>query len=227
MPPGRDPRRLRLRAGVLLDARQEDVLGALIGFTRLVDGLSDRIGHAVRWLLLAAVLVSTANAVTRKVFNVGSNAYLEAQWYLFATVFMLGAGYVLLHDQHIRIDVLSSRWRRRTQVWVDVFGLALCVIPMCVVIGWMALPSIQSAIATREVSANPGGLLRWPLYLLVPLGFALLALQATSELVKRVLFLAGRGPDPHPPKGGEPAAPGAPAAAGAPSAATRAQESRP
>lgn len=188
-------------------------MGALHGFTRLVDAASERIGHAVRWLLLAAVFISTVNAITRKAFNVGSNAYLEAQWYLFAIVFMLGAGYVLLHDQHIRIDVLSSRWKRRTQVWIDVAGLALCVIPMCVVIGWMALPSIVTAIETNEVSANPGGLLRWPLYLLVPVGFGLLALQATSELIKRVLFLAGRGPDPRPAKPGDSHAPVAPAAA--------------
>lgn len=202
-------------------------MGALIGFTRLVDGLSDRIGHAVRWLLLAAVFVSTVNAITRKAFNVGSNAYLEAQWYLFATVFMLGAGYVLLHDQHIRIDVLSSRWKRRTQVWVDVFGLALCVIPMCVVIAWMSLPSIQAAIETGEVSANPGGLLRWPLYVLVPVGFGLLALQALSELIKRALFLAGRGPDPRPPKADASHAPSAPAAPAAPATDAPAGEARP
>jgi TRAP-type mannitol/chloroaromatic compound transport system permease small subunit len=172
-------------------------LNALLGLARLIDAVSERIGRAVYWLLLAAVAISTVNAIARKAFDVGSNAYLEAQWYLFATMFMLGAGYVLLHDQHVRIDVLSSRLSRRVQVWIDVIGLAVFLIPLCVVVSLMALPSIELAIRSGEVSANPGGLIRWPLYVLVPIGFGLLCLQALSELVKRVAFLAGRGPDPH------------------------------
>jgi TRAP-type mannitol/chloroaromatic compound transport system permease small subunit len=172
-------------------------MNAILGACRAVDALSERIGRFVYWLLLAAVLISTVNAVVRKTFDMSSNAFLEAQWYLFAAVFMLGAGYVLLHDQHVRIDVLSSRLSRRTQVWIDVIGMVVFLIPLCALIAWMALPSVTAAITSKEVSANPGGLIRWPLYILVPIGFGLLALQTLSELFKRVAFLAGKAPDPH------------------------------
>jgi TRAP-type mannitol/chloroaromatic compound transport system permease small subunit len=172
-------------------------VNAITGYCRAMDWVTERIGRGVHWLLLAAVLISTVNAIVRKSFDISSNAYLEAQWYLFAAVFMLGAGYVFLHDQHVRIDVLFSRLSRRTQVWIDVVGTAVFLLPLCIGVIWMALPSVQLAIQTQEVSANPGGLIRWPLYILVPIGFVLLALQALSELLKRLLFLAGKGPDPH------------------------------
>jgi TRAP-type mannitol/chloroaromatic compound transport system permease small subunit len=172
-------------------------VNALLGLSRAIDAVSERIGRFVYWLLLVAVLISTVNAIVRKAFSVGSNAYLEAQWYLFATMFMLGAGYVLLHDQHVRIDVLASRWSKRARAWIEVVGLGLVLIPMCLVIAWMALPSLSLAFTSGEVSANPGGLIRWPLYGLVPIGMCLLALQALSELIKEVAFLAGRGEDPH------------------------------
>ena len=172
-------------------------MNALLALSRAIDAVSERIGRFVYWLLLAAVLISTANAIARKAFDVGSNAYLEAQWYLFATVFMLGAGYVLLHDQHVRIDILASRWSKKARAWIEVVGIVAVLIPMCLVIAWMALPSVSAAIASGEVSASPGGLIRWPLYILVPIGMSLLALQAVSELIKEIAFLAGRGEDPH------------------------------
>lgn len=172
-------------------------MNALLGLSRVIDAISERIGRFVYWLLLAAVLVSTVNAIVRKAFSVGSNAYLEAQWYLFATVFMLGAGYVLLHDQHVRIDVLAGRWSKTVRAWIEVVGLGLVLIPLCLVIAWMSLPSLTLAYTSGEVSANPGGLIRWPLYSLVPIGMCLLALQGLSELIKEVAFLTGRGEDPH------------------------------
>lgn len=172
-------------------------MNALLAFSRGMDWLTERIGRTVYWLLLLAVVVSTLNAIARKAFDVGSNAYLESQWYMFAAMFMLGAGYVFLHDQHVRIDVVASRLSRRTQVWIDVIGIVVFLLPLCVFVTWTALPSVMTAIETREVSANPGGLIRWPLYVLVPIGFTLLALQSLSELIKRVAFLAGRAPDPH------------------------------
>jgi TRAP-type mannitol/chloroaromatic compound transport system permease small subunit len=104
---------------------------------------------------------------------------------------------VFLHDQHVRIDVIAGRLSRRVQVAIDVVGILLFLLPLCVFIVWTALPSVMVAYTSGEVSANPGGLIRWPLYVLVPLGFVLLALQALSELVKRIAFLAGAGPDPH------------------------------
>jgi TRAP-type mannitol/chloroaromatic compound transport system permease small subunit len=169
----------------------------LLALSRGIDWLTERIGRSVYWLLLIAVVISAGNAVVRKSFDISSNALLEAQWYLFAAVFMLGAGYVMLHDQHVRIDVLSSRWARRTRVWIDVIGMLFFLIPLCAGLIWMAWPSVMLAIQTQEVSSNPGGLIRWPVYILVPIGFALLLAQAVSELIKLVAFLAGKAPDPH------------------------------
>ncbi len=170
---------------------------ALLTFSRGVDWITERIGRSVYWLLLVAVIVSTVNAIVRKTFNLSSNAYLEAQWYMFAAMFMLGAGYVFLHDQHVRIDVISSKLSRRVQVWIDVVGIVFFLLPLCAFVVWTAMPSVMTAWETQEVSANPGGLIRWPLYALVPIGFSLLALQSLSELFKRIGFLTGAGPDPH------------------------------
>ena len=172
-------------------------MNLLLALSRRVDWITEKIGKSIGWLLLAAVLISTGNALIRKTFDISSNAFLEAQWYLFGAVFMLGAGYVFLHDQHVRIDVVSSKLKRKTQIGIDVVGILLFLLPLCVFVVWTSLPSLQLAIMTKEVSANPGGLLRWPVYALVPLGFALLALQSISELIKRVAFLTNHGPDPH------------------------------
>jgi TRAP-type mannitol/chloroaromatic compound transport system permease small subunit len=180
-------------------------MNVLLAFSRGVDWITERVGRALCWLLLAAVIISAGNAIIRKAFSMSSNAYLEAQWYLFAAIFMLGAGYVFLHDQHVRIDVLSSKISRRKQVWIDVIGITFFLLPLCAFVIWTSLPSVQTAIETNEVSASPGGLLRWPLYMLVPVGFAFLAAQSLSELFKRLGFLTGHGPDPHakPEKSGE------------------------
>ena len=170
---------------------------SLLALCRSIDWITEKLGRALCWLLLAAVVISTINAITRKAFNLSSNTYLEAQWYLFAVTFMLGAGYVFLHDQHVRIDALSSKLQRRTQIKIDVGGIVLFLLPLCVFVVWTSLPSLMTAIQTKEVSASPGGLIRWPLYMLVPLGFSLLAIQSVSELIKRVAFLTGHAPDPH------------------------------
>ena len=172
-------------------------MNILLAFSRRVDWVTEKIGKSIGWLLLAAVLISAGNALIRKTFDISSNAFLEAQWYLFGAVFMLGAGYVFLHDQHVRIDVVSNRLKRSTQVWIDVVGIVLFLLPLCAFVVWTSLPSLQLAIMTREVSANPGGLLRWPVYALVPMGFFMLAVQSLSELIKRIAFLTGHGPDPH------------------------------
>jgi len=170
---------------------------SLLALSRGIDAITEKLGRALCWLLLAAVAISTVNAIVRKAFNISSNAYLEAQWYLFAVTFMLGAGYVFLHDQHVRIDVLSSKLKRTTQIKIDVAGIVFFLLPLCVFVVWTSLPSVMTAIQTKEVSASPGGLIRWPLYMLVPVGFSLLAIQSLSELFKRVAFLTGHGPDPH------------------------------
>lgn len=169
----------------------------LLALSRGIDWFTEKLGRMLCWLLLAAVVISTVNAITRKAFSLSSNAYLEAQWYLFAITFMLGAGYVFLHDQHVRIDALSSKLKRTTQIKIDVVGIVVFLLPLCIFVIWESLPSVMTAIETQEVSASPGGLIRWPLYMLVPVGFTLLAIQSLSELVKRLAFLTGAGPDPH------------------------------
>ena len=172
-------------------------MNALLTFSRGMDWFTERLGRSLYWLLLLAVVVSVVNAIGRYGFSMTSNAWLEMQWYLFATIFMLGAGYVFLHDQHVRIDVLSQKLPRKVQVWIDVVGITVFLIPLCLFIIWSSWPPVARAIETWEVSVAPGGLLRWPLYILVPIGFMLLALQSLSELFKRVAFLAGKAPDPH------------------------------
>lgn len=170
---------------------------ALLGFAHAVDWLNERVAKVAVWAMFISCMVSAVNATLRYLISESSNAWLELQWYLFAAMFMLGAGYVFLHDQHVRIDVVAGRLPRRVQVWVDVIGITLFLLPLCVFVAWTSLPSIGKAIDTMEVSANPGGLIRWPLYVLVPIGFALLFAQSLSELFKRIAFLAGRAPDPH------------------------------
>ena len=175
-------------------------LNALLHLSRLIDALNERIGRAVMWLVLASVLISAGNAVVRKAFDVSSNAWLEIQWYLFAAVFLLAAGYTLLRDEHVRIDVVSGRLSRRGRAWIDVVGLVAFLLPFAGLVVWLSLPLFTQAWTSGEMSSSAGGLVRWPVYLLLPAGFALLALQGVSELVKRAAFLQGRIDDYAPPK---------------------------
>jgi TRAP-type mannitol/chloroaromatic compound transport system permease small subunit len=168
----------------------------MIGLSRLIDGLSAAVGRWVSWLVLASVLISAGNAVVRKVSDNSSNALLEAQWYLFAAVFLLASGRTLLTQDHVRIDVLSSRFSRRTQIWIEVFGLLFFLLPMVVVVIALSWPLVVSAFVSGEVSSNAGGLIRWPVFALLPAGMLLLAMQAVSELIKRIAFLQGLIPDP-------------------------------
>lgn len=169
---------------------------SLLTLSGYIDRMSERVGTSVRWLVLAAVVISTANAVVRKAFNYSSNAFLEIQWYLFAAVFLLAAGYTLLKNEHVRIDVLSGRLSPRGRTWIDIIGLVLFLAPAVVVITGLSWPLFTKALASGEMSSNAGGLIRWPAYLLVPLGFTLLGIQAVSELIKRVAFLKGLIDDP-------------------------------
>lgn len=171
-------------------------MNALLSISRVIDALSVRIGKVLSWIVLAMVLISAANAIVRKAFNYSSNAYLEIQWYLFAAVFLLGAGYTLLNNQHVRIDIISTRLSARARNWIDVVGIIICLWPMAFIIMWLSWPLLADAYTRHEVSSNAGGLIIWPARLLVPLGFFLLILQSVSELIKRIAFLAGRIPDP-------------------------------
>lgn len=167
----------------------------LLKLSALIDELNERVGRLVIWLVLIVVIVSSGNAVFRFAFNMSSNALLEIQWYLFSAIFLFSAGYVLKKNEHIRIDVLISRFSERTQNWVDVFGILVFLLPMAVIIGYLSWPVFTNAWASGEMSSNPGGLIRWPVRLMMPVGFALLVIQGLSELVKRLAFLTGAGPN--------------------------------
>ncbi|HEX4942952.1 MAG TPA: TRAP transporter small permease subunit [Usitatibacteraceae bacterium] len=169
---------------------------ALLKLSRGIDALNERVGRTVYWLILAAVLISAGNAIIRKVFNYSSNAFLEAQWYLFSAVFMLCAGYTLLRNEHVRIDVIAGRLSRRTQAWIDVLGTLFFLLPMALIFIYLSWPVFVRTWVHDEMSGSAGGLAIWPARLIVPIGFLLLALQAVSELVKRIGFLRGVAPDP-------------------------------
>ena len=169
---------------------------ALLRLSRGIDGLNAWVGKYVIWLILAATVVSGVNAVVRKVFHTSSNAFLEVQWYFFAASFLLAAGYTLLEKEHVKVDVINARLSLRTRVWIDVLGFALFLTPMCALVLYYGVPFFLQAWNTGEMSSNAGGLIRWPVYLMMPLGFGLLLLQGLSELIKRIAFLMGLIDDP-------------------------------
>ena len=168
----------------------------LLRLSRAMDAISERIGMLLIWALFSTVIISTVNAVIRKVFSIGSNAWLELQWYLFAAVFLLGAGYTFLHNAHVRIDFLSARLSPRTRNIIDIFGIVAFLTPLAWMLMYLSWPLFVNAWTSDEMSQNAGGLIRWPVLALVPLGMALLLAQGASELVKRVAFLKGMIPDP-------------------------------
>jgi TRAP-type mannitol/chloroaromatic compound transport system permease small subunit len=169
---------------------------ALLRLSRGIDWLNERIGRSVIWLVLIAVLISAGNAVIRKAFDTSSNAWLEIQWYLFSAIFLLASGYTLLRNEHVRIDVVLHRLTKRTQIKVDIFGFVCFLLPAALLMIWLSWPLFTKALAIGEMSENAGGLIRWPVYMLVPIGFSLLALQGVSELIKRFAFLQGLIDDP-------------------------------
>ena len=169
---------------------------ALLQLSRLIDALTEGIGKVVMWLILAAVLISAGNAIMRKAFDIGSNAYLEIQWYLFSAVFMLGAGYVFLRNGHVRIDFISSKLSKRTNAIIDAAGIVIFLIPLCLILITLSWPVFERSWVSGEMSQNAGGLIRWPVQLLIPLGFGILCVQAVSELIKRLAFLTGHLKEP-------------------------------
>jgi TRAP-type mannitol/chloroaromatic compound transport system permease small subunit len=171
-------------------------LKALLKLSALIDVVNETIGKLTMWLVLAAVLISAGNAILRKAFNIGSNAWLEIQWYLFAGVFMLGVGYVMLKNAHVRIDFIASRLSKRTNAIIDAVGIVVFTIPLSLIMIDLGWPLFQRAYETGEMSQNAGGLIRWPVLGLVPLGFAILLLQCVSELIKRIAFITGHRSEP-------------------------------
>jgi TRAP-type mannitol/chloroaromatic compound transport system permease small subunit len=171
-------------------------LTALLQVSRVIDAITERIGKLVMWLILAAVLISAGNAIMRKAFDIGSNAYLEIQWYLFSAVFMLGSGYVFLRNAHVRIDFISSKLSKRTNAIIDAIGMVVFTIPLCLILINLSWPVFERSWMSGEMSQNAGGLIRWPVQLLIPTGFAILLMQGISELIKRIAFIRGLIPEP-------------------------------
>jgi TRAP-type mannitol/chloroaromatic compound transport system permease small subunit len=163
----------------------------LLRFSAFIDSLNEWVGKAVSWLGLVAVLVCTASALARYALNIGSNAWLEMQWYLNAAVFLLVAGWALKRNEHVRIDVIAGRLSPRAQAWIDIVGALFMLLPAVAIIAWYSWPTLLESWNVQEYSSDPGGLIRWPVRLLIPIAFTLLGLQGISELIKRVAFLRG------------------------------------
>jgi TRAP-type mannitol/chloroaromatic compound transport system permease small subunit len=166
----------------------------LIVIADAIDALNERVGRSVMWLVLVATLIAAANAVMRYGVSLSSNAWLEIQWYLFGAIFLLAAGYTLKHNGHVRVDVLYGHFSLRTQAWIDLAGGVVILLPLCFIMVWLSWPHFVESFRQGEMSPDAGGLLRWPVRLLTPLGFTLLWLQGISEIIKRVAFLSGHAP---------------------------------
>jgi len=166
----------------------------LLRFADWIDAGSERLGQALKWLVLAASLISAGNALVRYSLHTSSNAWLEIQWYLFGAMFLLGAGYALKHDEHVRVDVLYSRYGNRTQAWVDVIGGVVFLLPTALLIAWLSIPMVTNSVRINEMSSDAGGLLRWPIKLVIPLGFLLLAVQGVAEIIKKLAVARGLRP---------------------------------
>jgi len=164
---------------------------ALLAFSRAIDAVNERLGRAADWMILIAVLISAGNAMSRYAFDLSSNAWLEVQWYLFAGVVMLGASYTLRLNEHVRVDIVYTHLSERGKEWLDLLGAALFLIPSCLIIAWFSWPFFRESWAIQEMSTNAGGLIRWPVKLVIPVGFVLLALQGLSEIIKRAAALHG------------------------------------
>ena len=167
-----------------------------VSIAKTIDAINEIVGRVVLWLVGAATLISALNALARYGLGRSSNAWLEIQWYLFAAVFLLASGYTLMRQEHVKIDVFSGRFSKRTQIWIDVIGICVFLLPFTFIIIKLAMPLVINAYVTQEVSSNAGGLIRWPVFALLPAGMLLLAMQAVSELIKRIAFLQGLIPDP-------------------------------
>jgi TRAP-type mannitol/chloroaromatic compound transport system permease small subunit len=171
-------------------------VNSLLHLSRLIDSLNERVGRAAPWLVLIVVLISTGNAAMRYIFNYSSNAFLEIQWYLFGLIFLSCSGFTLLRNEHVRIDLISGRFSKRGQAWIDIFGIIFFLMPMAIAILVLSWPVFVHALLSNEMSNSAGGLIVWPARLMIPAGFLLLILQGISELIKRVGFLKGLCPDP-------------------------------
>ena len=166
-------------------------MGILLKISRLIDWVNDRLGWIASWFVLLACLISAANAMSRYAFDISSNAWLEIQWYLFAAIVMMGASYTLKVNEHVRVDILYTHLSERGKEWLDLLGTAIFLVPSMLVISYYSWPFFMQSWQVQEISGNAGGLIRWPVKLLVPVGFFLVAMQGISEIIKRAGALRG------------------------------------
>jgi TRAP-type mannitol/chloroaromatic compound transport system permease small subunit len=164
---------------------------ALLRLSQLIDWVNARLGRIANWLVLLACLISAGNAMSRYAFDLSSNAWLEVQWYMFAMLVMLGASYTLQRNEHVRVDIVYLNLSERGQIWVDILGGVLFLMPACIILGWLSWPFFHQSYQVGEISGNAGGLIRWPIKFVLPAGFFLLGLQGISEIIKRVGALNG------------------------------------
>lgn len=167
-------------------------MGILLKFSGLIDWVNEKLASIANICVLLSCLVSAVNAMIRYAFDMSSNAWLELQWYMFAVVVMFGASYTLKKNEHVRVDVVYMGLSERNRLWVDLIGTVLFLMPACVLLGWLAWPFFMQSWVQNEMSSNAGGLLRWPVKFILPLGFALLAFQGISEIIKRIAALQGK-----------------------------------
>ncbi len=170
---------------------------ALLKLSRMIDALTERVGKATIWLVLIVTLISAVNAFVRYAVNYSSNGLLEIQWYLFSAIFLLSAGYTLMRNEHVRIDVVSGHFSPRVLAWIDIVGTLFFLAPMAIAVLYLSWPIFVNSYLNNEYSSNAGGLILWPVRGLVPVGFALLIVQGVSELIKRIAFLKGLIDDPN------------------------------
>jgi TRAP-type mannitol/chloroaromatic compound transport system permease small subunit len=193
---GPNPRKWRTDAAKAAEYQQWEKCGGrgvrlLLSASRLIDDVNERLGKVCDWLILLSCVVSAGNAMVRYAYDISSNAWLELQWYMFAIVVMFGAAYTLKKNEHVRVDIFYMQLNERQQIWVDIIGTILFLLPACVLLAWLSWPFFMQSFNVLENSPNAGGLVRWPIKLVLPLGFALLALQGVSEIIKRVAALQG------------------------------------
>ena len=166
-------------------------MNALLSLSRIIDHANRRLSTIASWLVLLCCLISAGNALSRYGLNLSSNAWLEIQWYLFAAMFMLGASYTLCKNEHVRVDVFYAHVSTRKQIWIDLIGGLLFLLPAAAILAWLSWPVFYNSWMQGEMSSNAGGLIRWPVKLFLPLGFGLLVLQGLSEVIKRIAMLTG------------------------------------
>ncbi len=167
----------------------------LLSICAFIDKINEKVGALANWMVLLACVVSAGNAMVRYAYDTSSNAWLEIQWYMFAYIVMLGASYTLKRNEHVRVDLLYMTLSMRGQLWIDILGTLVFLIPTCMILAWLSWPFFEQSYAVNEHSSNAGGLIRWPIKLVLPIGFAMVALQGFSELIKRIAFLNGHPVD--------------------------------